>query len=321
MAADSIEMVADDLFFPEGPRWRADEAKLYFQVSEFLKRKDTVSYGDRTNQLVILQVRKILGSSTFAVSRYLEKLIVRLESKTPVDETVTDTAPVGETLGGDLLDHAGIGVADLLHMHCLGISHGAADRAEHADCRLRDAGLCRESRCDIGGHGVVGLPNVGERVLTRRGFEAHGAIGRDEPAKAVAPANLAVVSGFCGSPGEREVSAVLLICLVDLHGNSPAEVLGSDLCNLSANDIEDGVVLGTVLDPASQNRAGNGDVDGTVDPGAHDLYVATDRVQTAEFVAVEPPLHLVDGLLYCGTGRGNSGERGVVGQRDGSGQV
>ncbi len=33
-----------------GPR--DDEAKLYFQVSEFLKRKDTISYGDRTNQLV-----------------------------------------------------------------------------------------------------------------------------------------------------------------------------------------------------------------------------------------------------------------------------
>ena len=69
---------------------RDDEAKLYFQVSEFLKRTDTISYGDRTNQLVILQVRKILGSSTFAVSRYLEQLIVRLESKKPVDETVTD---------------------------------------------------------------------------------------------------------------------------------------------------------------------------------------------------------------------------------------
>jgi superfamily II DNA or RNA helicase len=69
---------------------RDDEAKLYFQVSEFLKRKDTISYGDRTNQLVVLQVRKILGSSTFAVSRYLEQLIARLESKKPVDETVTD---------------------------------------------------------------------------------------------------------------------------------------------------------------------------------------------------------------------------------------
>lgn len=67
-----------------------DEAKLYFQISEFLKRKDTVSYGDRANQLVILQVRKVLGSSTFAVSKYLEKLIARLELKQRVDETVTD---------------------------------------------------------------------------------------------------------------------------------------------------------------------------------------------------------------------------------------
>ncbi|GIT18687.1 MAG: hypothetical protein CM1200mP39_14930 [Dehalococcoidia bacterium] len=26
----SIEMVAGDLYFPEGPRWRPDENKLYF---------------------------------------------------------------------------------------------------------------------------------------------------------------------------------------------------------------------------------------------------------------------------------------------------
>jgi len=69
---------------------RDNEAQLYFNISEFLKRKDTISYGDRTNQLVILQVRKILGSSTFAVTKYLEQLIVRLESKRPVDESVTD---------------------------------------------------------------------------------------------------------------------------------------------------------------------------------------------------------------------------------------
>ena len=30
MTSNSIEMVADELFFPEGPRWRADEGKLYF---------------------------------------------------------------------------------------------------------------------------------------------------------------------------------------------------------------------------------------------------------------------------------------------------
>jgi len=67
-----------------------NEAKLYNAVSGFLKRDDTISYGDRTNQLVILQVRKVLGSSTFAVTRYLENLIARLKEHQPVDETVAD---------------------------------------------------------------------------------------------------------------------------------------------------------------------------------------------------------------------------------------
>jgi sugar lactone lactonase YvrE len=30
MVSSSIELVAEDLFFPEGPRWRAEEQKLYF---------------------------------------------------------------------------------------------------------------------------------------------------------------------------------------------------------------------------------------------------------------------------------------------------
>ena len=30
MVSSSIELIADDLFFPEGPRWRAGEQKLYF---------------------------------------------------------------------------------------------------------------------------------------------------------------------------------------------------------------------------------------------------------------------------------------------------
>jgi sugar lactone lactonase YvrE len=30
MVSNSIELVADNLFFPEGPRWRAEEQKLYF---------------------------------------------------------------------------------------------------------------------------------------------------------------------------------------------------------------------------------------------------------------------------------------------------
>lgn len=66
------------------------EVKLYNAVSSFLQRKDTISYGDRSNQLVILQIRKILGSSTFAVTQYLETLIGRLEKLQTADTSMTD---------------------------------------------------------------------------------------------------------------------------------------------------------------------------------------------------------------------------------------
>lgn len=58
-----------------------DEVRLYSSVSAFLKSGTSVAYGDKPNQLVHLQVMKILGSSTFAVSKYLENLIERLERR------------------------------------------------------------------------------------------------------------------------------------------------------------------------------------------------------------------------------------------------
>ena len=67
-----------------------DELTLYNSLSEFLQRKDTISYGDKANQLVVLQVRKILGSSTFAVAGYLDKLIERLRCKERATLDMTD---------------------------------------------------------------------------------------------------------------------------------------------------------------------------------------------------------------------------------------
>lgn len=67
-----------------------NEITLYEQVSDFLQRSDTVSYGDRANALVLLQVRKILGSSTFAVARYLETLIGRLKLKQAASVKMSD---------------------------------------------------------------------------------------------------------------------------------------------------------------------------------------------------------------------------------------
>jgi len=57
------------------------ETTLYEMLSEYLQDPDTIAYGGRTNALVVLQARKSLGSSTFAVARYLDTLLERLRKK------------------------------------------------------------------------------------------------------------------------------------------------------------------------------------------------------------------------------------------------
>lgn len=65
-----------------------EEVLLYEQVSAFLQRKDTIAFGDRTNHLLLLIARKILGSSTFAISQFLQGIINRLEEKKRIDESL-----------------------------------------------------------------------------------------------------------------------------------------------------------------------------------------------------------------------------------------
>ena len=61
------------------------EVKLYEGLSSYLQRKDTIAFGEKPNQLVTLVVRKILGSSTFAVAETLTAIIERLEKLEPVE--------------------------------------------------------------------------------------------------------------------------------------------------------------------------------------------------------------------------------------------
>ena len=58
-----------------------DEVAVYTAVSSYLQRPGTIAFGDRPNALVTLVVRKILGSSTFALSETLAKIIERLTAK------------------------------------------------------------------------------------------------------------------------------------------------------------------------------------------------------------------------------------------------
>jgi superfamily II DNA or RNA helicase len=74
-----------------------DEVQLYTSVSAYLQRPGTIAFGDRPNALVTLVVRKILGSSTFAVAETLAKIINRLKDKVrPSIESLDDYDVIDE---------------------------------------------------------------------------------------------------------------------------------------------------------------------------------------------------------------------------------
>ena len=62
------------------------ESDLYDQVSAYLQRLDTIALGKNGRHLVTLMLRKILGSSSFAVAQTLDKMVRRLEGKQVVDD-------------------------------------------------------------------------------------------------------------------------------------------------------------------------------------------------------------------------------------------
>ncbi|MDP3856543.1 MAG: helicase-related protein, partial [Stagnimonas sp.] len=74
-----------------------NEMRLYMGVSAYLQRPDTIAFGNKPNQLITMVVRKILGSSTFAVAETLTKIIDRLKQMRPLDiETVADYDVIDE---------------------------------------------------------------------------------------------------------------------------------------------------------------------------------------------------------------------------------
>ncbi len=68
------------------------EHQLYLGVSEFLKREDTILFGDRNNPLVLMGYQKILGSSTFAIAQTLDTSIATLKRRHRA--SLADTADI-----------------------------------------------------------------------------------------------------------------------------------------------------------------------------------------------------------------------------------
>jgi len=79
-----------------------NEMRLYEAVSAYLQRKDTIAFGDKPNALVTLVVRKILGSSTFAVAETLGKIIERLKAHQRLDTETFDDFDTVETVAEEL---------------------------------------------------------------------------------------------------------------------------------------------------------------------------------------------------------------------------
>lgn len=74
------------------------EEDLYKHMSDYLQREDTIAVGKNGRHLVTLVLRKILGSSSFAVATTLDKMVTRLQRKQPVsEETLGDIDGVAET--------------------------------------------------------------------------------------------------------------------------------------------------------------------------------------------------------------------------------
>ncbi len=74
------------------------ETDLYEHMSQYLQRSDTLAVGQNGRHLVTLVLRKILGSSSFAVAATLDKMVARLGQKLAVnEEALNDIDGVEET--------------------------------------------------------------------------------------------------------------------------------------------------------------------------------------------------------------------------------
>ncbi|WP_298962958.1 SNF2-related protein [uncultured Roseibium sp.] len=81
------------------------EERLYEGVSAYLQNPESIAFGSKPNQLVLIGARKTLGSSVAAIILFLENVIARLKRNLVADECVVedidDTAEVAEEIADD----------------------------------------------------------------------------------------------------------------------------------------------------------------------------------------------------------------------------
>lgn len=93
------------------------ETDLYDLMSAYLQNPNTIALGQNGRHLVTLMLRKILGSSSFAVAQTLDKMIRRLERQLVVDDDTLDDIDGFKEAAEDWRDAGSGAEADAVEDH------------------------------------------------------------------------------------------------------------------------------------------------------------------------------------------------------------
>jgi ERCC4-related helicase len=88
------------------------EVELYDKVSAFLQREQTCYLGGKPNALVTMALRKILGSSSYAIAQTLTRIIERLEIEQAASIAILDDLDTIEEMAEEAEGIDGIGEDD-----------------------------------------------------------------------------------------------------------------------------------------------------------------------------------------------------------------
>lgn len=138
-----------------------EEMDVYNAVSGYLQRPGTIAFGDRPNALVTLVVRKILGSSTFAVSETLARIIDRLKAKSRPSTEILDDYDVIDEAAEELADEEGEAPEVAIDPEKL-----AAEIAELEGYRALALKIGKNAK---GGELVSALPKAMEQIVEKGG--------------------------------------------------------------------------------------------------------------------------------------------------------
>lgn len=183
----------------------SDEQKLYEVVSAYLQRPEIRAMKPNGRHLVTLAIRKILGSSSFAIGETLRKMIDRLQAKHAIDmavlndlDTLDETA---EELEVDLdedgdaheVDALGNEIAELKEMQQLAL--GIRENAK-GDCLVSALAKYLDSIEQKGGRrkAVIFTESVRTQTYLKQLLSANGYDGK-----------VAVMNGSNNDPDSLEV--------------------------------------------------------------------------------------------------------------------